>query len=174
MSADGVAGQGEGRWLHAVAGGCELLLDGGRSQHVWAGDVPAGTAEWQGRVLPAIDLSALLAPAPIPAAERGGARTRTLVAYGAGRDDPQALVLAVDAVRGLAALPPDAVVGLPPLSAAFGGLFDGIAVAPVEGSYPLCVRRDLDPAVLERLVATQAARGGGARPGRAAGGGEAR
>jgi hypothetical protein len=165
MSAAAVEKDG-GRWLHAVAGGCDLLLDGGRSQHIWTGAAPAaGTAEWRGRVLPAIDLSALLTPTRPKAAE-AEAGDRTLVAYGAGRDDPQALVLAVDAVRGLASLAPSSIVGLPALSAAFAVLFDGIAVAPVEGSYPLCVRRDLDPALLERLVAARATRasGGGARP----------
>ncbi len=36
---------------------------------------------------------------------------------------------------------------LPPLSQRFAQLFDSIAIEPIDGRYPLCLRSKLDPKV---------------------------
>jgi hypothetical protein len=126
--------------LRVIAGGHELLLDSTRVQRV--STIASGHDEavaWEGRHLPVIDLAALLGDG---ASSRD---SRVVVIYG---DGAEAIGLAVDAVKGLVQLQPNGVAGLPPLSPTFALLFDAIAVEPVEGRHPLCLRSVLDPAAL--------------------------
>lgn len=137
--------------LRVAAGGHELLLDSGQVHRVWTVEALADeTVAWEGRDVPLVDLAALLADAVLSDTRRA------IVVYG---DSARPIALAVDAVRGLVQLRADGVAALPPFSPAFALLFDGIAVEPVEGRYPLCLRSVLDPAA---LTAGMADRGGAA------------
>ena len=131
--------------LRVVAGGHELLLDSARVQRV--STVAAGSAEpvaWEGRPVPVIDLAALLGDGA------SSAGSRVIIVFG---DGAEAIGLAVDAVKGLVQLQPNGVAALPPLSPRFALLFDGIAVEPVEGRHPLCLRSVLDPTALSAVAA---------------------
>jgi len=115
--------------LRVAAGGHELLLDSGQVHRVWTVEALVDeTVAWEGRDVPLVDLAALLADVA-PSDTR-----RAIVVYG---DSAGPIALAVDAVRGLVQLRADGVAALPALSPAFALLFDGIAVEPVEGRYPL-------------------------------------
>jgi chemotaxis signal transduction protein len=122
--------------LRVIAGGHELLLDSAHVQRVWTAESCRDEAvEWQGRDVPLIDLAVLLSDDVPPDGPR------IVVVYG---DEANAIGLAVDAVRGLVQLGADGIAALPPLSEAFVLLFEGIAVEPVEGRHPLCLRSLLD------------------------------
>jgi chemotaxis signal transduction protein len=126
--------------LRVVAGGHELLLDSSQVQRVSTTGAGGDEAvEWESRHVPVIDLAALLG-GPVPSEG-----SRVIVVYGEG---VKAIGLAVDAIRGLVQLGPNGVAALPPLSPGFALLFDGIAVEPVEGRHPLCLRSVLDLAAL--------------------------
>lgn len=136
--------------LRVVAGGHELLLDSGQVHRVWTVErLDDEAVVWEGRDVPLIDLAALLGDA-------ASDDRRAIVIYG---DAARLIALAVGAVKGLVQLGADGVAALPPLSAAFALLFDGIAVEPVEGRHPLCLRSVLD---LAALTASTADRGGAA------------
>jgi chemotaxis signal transduction protein len=140
--------------LRIVAGGHELLLDSVHVQRVWTAESRRDeTVEWRGRDVPLIDLAALLGDDVPPDGPR------IVVVYG---DDANAIGLAVDAVRGLVQLDADGIAALPALSAAFTLLFEGIAVEPVEGRHPLCLRSLLDAAALAAASRAHRAERGGA------------
>jgi hypothetical protein len=131
--------------LRVVAGGHELLLDSAQVQRVWTTGTGRDEAvERDGRGVPVLDLAALLGDC-VPSGD-----ARVIVVYGEGA---KAIALAVDAVKGLVQLRPDGVAALPPLSPEFALLFDGIAVEPVDGRHPLCLRSVLDPAALAAFAA---------------------
>jgi hypothetical protein len=139
--------------LHALAGGHELLLDGGRVQRVWTEAAIAGnTLAWEGGDLPLVDLVAMLGR------NTPSTTARVIVVY--GQDKADAIALAVDEVRGLVTLGLDGVAALPALSPPFALLFDAIAVEPVEGRHPLCVRTRLNAASLVATSSALAAAGG--------------
>jgi hypothetical protein len=137
--------------LHVVAGGHELFLHGALVQRVWEVDaLPGRAVGWAGRDIPLVDLAEMLRNDARPQA------ARIMIVY--GREDDEPIALAVDDVRGLVTVSADGVAALPPVSEAFALLFDTIAVQPIEGRHPLCVRSRLDvPAV----VAASRAHGGG-------------
>ena len=126
--------------LRASAGGHELLLAATSVRRVLKGAAAArDVAAWAGRDLPSLDLSVMLG---------GGALDRpdpVLIIYAAGEDDGNAVVLTVDAVKGLVTLGPNALRQLPPISERFAQLFDAIAVEAIDGRHPLCLRARLDP-----------------------------
>jgi chemotaxis signal transduction protein len=139
--------------LRVVAGEHELLLDSAHVQRVWTAESCRDkVVEWQGSDIPLIDLAGLLGNDLPPDG------SRIVVVYG---DDSNAIGLAVDAVRGLVQLGADGIAALPPLSEAFVLLFEGIAVEPVEGRHPLCLRSLIDAAALAAAShAHRAERGG--------------
>jgi len=127
--------------LRIVAGGHELLLDSTQVQRVWtAGSRGDEAGAWE------------RGDAPSEAA-------RIVVIYGV--DAASAIGLAVDEVKGLVQLGAEAIAALPPLAALFALLFDGIAVEPVEGRHPLCLRAGLDVAALMAVSVARQADGGG-------------
>ncbi len=140
--------------LRIVAGGHELLLDSTQVQRVWtAGSRGDEAGAWERSDVPLLDLAALLrGDAPSEAA-------RIVVIYGANA--ASAIGLAVDEVKGLVQLGAEAIAALPPLAALFALLFDGIAVEPVEGRHPLCLRAGLDVAALMAASVARQADGGG-------------
>jgi chemotaxis signal transduction protein len=138
--------------LRVVAGGHELLLDSARVQRVWTVEADDDQAVAQeGSAVPRIDLAALLGASTL----QDG--TRAIVVYG---DGAAAIGLMVDSVKGLVQLAPEGVAALPPLSPAFALLFDGIAVEPIDGGHPLCLRAALDPAALAEAAAASSAADG--------------
>ncbi len=77
----------------------------------------------------------------------GGAPARAdgaVILYAAGDGYEQAITLAVDEVKGLVTLGPQALARLPAISARFAQLFDAIAVEPIDGHHPLRLRARLD------------------------------
>ncbi len=116
---------------HLRVGACgqELLLPSPSVQRVSDGGLVS-----DGR--PTLDLSRLL----------GGGPGEVIILYGEGE---AGILLAVDEVRGLVAVREEMLARLPPLSPRFGQLFDSIAIEPIDGRYPLCLRKRLDPMALE-------------------------
>jgi chemotaxis signal transduction protein len=120
--------------LRATAGEYELLLD---SASVRGVSEAGRVAAWADRDLPLLDLALTL----------GGSRVRSdgaVILYAAGDSDDQAITLAVDEVKGLVTLDPQALARLPAISARFAQLFDAIAVEPIDGHHPLRLRARLD------------------------------
>ena len=120
--------------LRATAGEYELLLE---SASVRGVSEAGEAAAWAGRDLPLLDLTLTL----------GGASVRpdgVVILYAAGEGDEHAITLAVDEVKGLVTLGPDALARLPAISARFAQLFDAIAIEPIDGSHPLRLRARLD------------------------------
>lgn len=120
--------------LRATAGEYDLLLE---SASVRGVSEAGGAAAWADRELPLLDLALTLGGAP---ARADGA----VILYAAGDSDEQAITLAVDEVKGLVTLDPQALVRLPAISARFAQLFDAIAVEPIDGHHPLRLRARLD------------------------------
>jgi hypothetical protein len=119
--------------LRAAAGGHELLLDSASVRRVSeAGDAASDD-------LPFLDLSLLL----------GGEVSGNAVVVCAGADG-EAIALAVDEVKGLVTLGPNALRRLPAISARFAQLFDAIAVEAIDGRHALCLRSRLDIRAIER------------------------
>jgi len=120
--------------LRATAGEYDLLLESAAVRGVSeAGEAAA----WADRELPLLDLALTLGGAP---ARADGA----VILYAAGDSDEQAITLAVDEVKGLVTLGPQALARLPAISARFAQLFDAIAVEPIDGHHPLRLRARLD------------------------------
>jgi chemotaxis signal transduction protein len=120
--------------LRAAAGGHELLLDSASVRRVSAvGDAAGGD-------LPFLDLSLLLG---------GETSGNAVVVYAAG--DSDAIALAVDEVKGLVTLGPNALRRLPAISERFAQLFDAITVEAIDGRHALCLRSRLDIRAIERL-----------------------
>jgi chemotaxis signal transduction protein len=120
--------------LRATAGEYDLLLE---SASVRGVSEAGGAAAWANRELPLLDLALTLGGAP---ARADGA----VILYAAGDGDEQAITLAVDEVKGLVTLGPQALARLPAISARFAQLFDAIAVEPIDGHHPLRLRARLD------------------------------
>jgi len=120
--------------LRATAGEYDLLLE---SASVRGVSEAGGAAAWADRELPLLDLALTLGGAP---ARADGA----VILYAAGDSDEQAITLAVDEVKGLVTLGPQALARLPAISARFAQLFDAIAVEPIDGHHPLRLRARLD------------------------------
>jgi hypothetical protein len=120
--------------LRATAGEYELLLE---SASVRGVSEAGGAAAWADRDLPHLDLALTLGGAPVRA---DGA----VILYAAGDGDKQAITLAVDEVKGLVTLGPQALVRLPAISVRFAQLFDAIAVEPIDGHHPLRLLARLD------------------------------
>ena len=120
--------------LRATAGEYDLLLE---SASVRGVSEAGGAAAWADRELPLLDLALTLGGAP---ARADGA----VILYAAGDGDEQAITLAVDEVKGLVTLGPQALARLPAISARFAQLFDAIAVEPIDGHHPLRLRARLD------------------------------
>jgi hypothetical protein len=120
--------------LRATAGEYDLLLE---SASVRGISEAGGAAAWADRELPLLDLALTLGGAP---ARADGA----VILYAAGDGDEQAITLAVDEVKGLVTLGPQALARLPAISARFAQLFDAIAVEPIDGHHPLRLRPRLD------------------------------
>ena len=120
--------------LRATAGEYDLLLE---SASVRGVSEAGGAAAWADRELPLLDLALTLGGAP---ARADGA----VILYAAGDGDEQAITLAVDEVKGLVTLGPQALARLPAISARFAQLFDAIAVEPIDGHHPLRLRPRLD------------------------------
>ena len=121
--------------LRATAGEYDLLLE---SASVRGVSEAGGAAAWAGRELPLLDLALTLGGAP---ARADGA---VILYAAAGDSDEQAITLAVDEVKGLVTLGPQALARLPAISARFAQLFDAIAVEPIDGHHPLRLRARLD------------------------------
>ena len=120
--------------LRATAGEYDLLLE---SASVRGVSEAGGAAAWADRERPLLDLALTLGGAP---ARADGA----VILYAAGDSDEQAITLAVDEVKGLVTLGPQALARLPAISARFAQLFDAIAVEPIDGHHPLRLRARLD------------------------------
>lgn len=120
--------------LRATVGEYDLLLE---SASVRGVSEAGGAAAWADRELPLLDLALTLGGAP---ARADGA----VILYAAGDGDEQAITLAVDEVKGLVTLGPQALARLPAISARFAQLFDAIAVEPIDGHHPLRLRPRLD------------------------------
>ena len=120
--------------LRATAGEYELLLE---STSVRGVSEAGGAAAWADRDLPLLDLALTLGGAP---ARADGA----VILYTAGDGDEESITLAVDEVKGLVTLGPQALARLPAISARFAQLFDAIAVEPIDGHHPLRLRPRLD------------------------------
>jgi len=120
--------------LRATAGEYELLLE---SASVRGVSEVGAAASWADRDLPVLDLG--LALGGVPACADGA-----VILYATGDGDEQAITLAVDEVKGLVTLGPQALARLPAISERFGQLFDGIAVEPIDGHHPLRLRTRLD------------------------------
>ena len=120
--------------LRATAGEYDLLLE---SAAVLGVSEAGGAAAWADRELPLLDLALTLGGVP---ARADGA----VILYAAGDSDEQAITLAVDEVKGLVTLGPQALARLPAISARFAQLFDAIAVEPIDGHHPLRLRARLD------------------------------
>jgi chemotaxis signal transduction protein len=120
--------------LRATAGEYDLLLESAAVRGV---SEAGGAAAWADRELPVLDLALTLGGAP---ARADGA----VILYAAGDGDEQAITLAVDEVKGLVTLGPQALARLPAISARFAQLFDAIAVEPIDGHHPLRLRARLD------------------------------
>jgi hypothetical protein len=129
--------------LRATAGEYELLLE---STSVRGLSAAGGAAAWADRELPLLDLALTLGGAP---ARTDGA----VILYAAGDGDEQAITLAVDEVKGLVTLSPQALARLPAISARFAQLFDAIAVEPIDGHHPLRLRPRLDLQAIRRVDA---------------------
>jgi chemotaxis signal transduction protein len=122
-----------------------MLLDSASVRRVSeTGEAARDVAAWAGRDLPSLDLSRMLGGGRL---DRSGG---VLIIYAAGDDDGGAVVLAVDEVKGLVTLGPNALARLPPISDRFAQLFDAIAVEPIDGRHPLCLRARLDIGAIER------------------------
>jgi hypothetical protein len=120
--------------LRATAGEYELLLESASVRGVSA----AGeAAAWAGRDLPRLDLTLTLGGAPVRP-------DGVVILYATGDGDEQAITLAVDEVKGLVTLGPNALARLPPISTRFAQLFDAIAIEPIDGGHPLRLRAHLD------------------------------
>ncbi|MGZ3339714.1 MAG: hypothetical protein ACXWLB_16600 [Reyranella sp.] len=126
--------------LRATAGGYDLLLESAAVRGVAEAGV---VAAWADRQLPLLDLALTLGGAP---ARADGA----VILYAAGNSDEQAITLAVDEVKGLVTLGPQALARLPAISARFAQLFDAIAVEPIDGHHPLRLRARLDLQAIRR------------------------
>jgi chemotaxis signal transduction protein len=120
--------------LRATAGEYDLLLESAAVRGV---SEAGGAAAWADRELPLLDLALTLGGAP---ARADGA----VILYAAGDGDEQAITLAVDEVKGLVTLGPQALARLPAISARFAQLFDAIAVEPSACHHPLRLRTRLD------------------------------
>jgi chemotaxis signal transduction protein len=120
--------------LRATAGEYELLLE---SASVRGVSEAGGATAWADRDLPLLDLALTLGGAPVRA-------DGVVILYAAGDGNEQAITLAVDEVKGLVTLGPQALVRLPAISARFAQLFDAIAVEPIDGHHPLRLRARLD------------------------------
>jgi chemotaxis signal transduction protein len=120
--------------LRATAGEYELLLESAAVRGV---SEAGGAAAWADRELPLLDLALTLGG--VPARAEGA-----VILYAAGDGDEQAITLAVDEVKGLVTLGPQALARLPAISARFAQLFDAIAVEPIDGHHPLRLRARLD------------------------------
>jgi chemotaxis signal transduction protein len=120
--------------LRATAGEYELLLESAAVRGV---SEAGGAAARADRELPLLDLALTLGGVP---ARADGA----VILYAAGDGDEQAITLAVDEVKGLVTLGPQALARLPAISARFAQLFDAIAVEPIDGHHPLRLRTRLD------------------------------
>jgi hypothetical protein len=125
-------------YLRAVAGGHELLIDSASVLRVSEVDETAATS---GDAFALLDLATLLGD---------GAPGRIVIVCAAGEDDAGPLALAVDEVKGLVTLDTKAVMRLPLLSDRFAQLFDGIAIVPIDGRHPLCLRSRLDLNAIQR------------------------
>jgi len=124
--------------LRATAGEYELLLESASVRGVSAAGEAAGdVANRAGRDLPLLDLAMTLSGAPVRA-------DGVVILYATGDGNEQAVRLAVDEVKGLLTLAPDALARLPAISARFGQLFDAIAIEPIEGRHALRLRARLD------------------------------
>ena len=120
--------------LRATAGEYDLLLE---SASVRGVSEAGGAAAWADRERPLLDLALTLGGVP---ARADGA----VILYAVGDGDEQAITLAVDEVKGLVTLGPQALARLPAISARFAQLFDAIAVEPIDGHHPLRLRARLD------------------------------
>ena len=124
--------------LRATAGEYELLLESSSVRSVSeAGEAAGDVAARAGRDLPLLDLTRTLSGAPV---QPDG----VVILYSAGEGDEHTITLAVDEVKGLVTLDPDALARLPAISARFAQLFDAIAIEPIDGSHPLRLRARLD------------------------------
>jgi chemotaxis signal transduction protein len=132
--------------LRASAGGHELLLEAGSVRRVAMADAVAhDIASWAGRALPVLDLSQRLGGRPLDRSEG------MVIIYAADDDTGDgAVVLAVDEVKGLITLNPQALMWLPAVSERFARFFDAIAIEPIDGRHPLCLRARLDVQAIEQ------------------------
>jgi chemotaxis signal transduction protein len=132
-------------FLRASAGGHDLLIDCASVQRVAEADSEArDVAIWAGRDLPVVDLSWKLGGWPLDRSHCA------VIIYAAEFDQEGAVVLAVDEINGLVNLEPRALVRLPTIPGRFPHFFDRIAVEPVDGRHPLCLRERLDIWAIER------------------------
>ena len=124
--------------LRATAGEYELLLESTSVRGVSAASEAAGAVTARaGRDLPLLDLTLTLGGAPVRP-------DGVVILYATGEGDEHAITLAVDEVKGLVTLGPDALARLPAISARFAQLFDAIAIEPIDGGHPLRLRAHLD------------------------------
>jgi hypothetical protein len=124
--------------LRATAGEYELLLESASVRGVSeTGEAVGAVTARAGRDLPLLDLTLTLSGAPVRP-------DGVVILYATGEGDEQAITLAVDEVKGLVTLGPDALARLPAISARFAQLFDAIAIEPIDGSHPLRLRARLD------------------------------
>jgi hypothetical protein len=124
--------------LRATAGEYELLLESASVRGVSeTGEAVGAVTARAGQDLPLLDLTLTLSGAPVRP-------DGVVILYATGEGDEQAITLAVDEVKGLVTLGPDALARLPAISARFAQLFDAIAIEPIDGSHPLRLRARLD------------------------------
>ena len=132
-------------FLRASAGGHDLLLDCASVQRAAEADRDEpDIATWAGRDLPILDLSWKLGGWPL---DRSNC---AVIIYAAEFDQNGAVVLAVDEINGLVNLEPQALARLPTIPGRVPPFFDRIAVEPIDGRYPLCLRERLDIWAIER------------------------
>jgi len=125
--------------LRATAAGHELLLEAAAVRHVSeARQAAAHAPAWAGRDLVLLDLVTTLGGDAAPSPER------VFIVYAAGDTGDDAVMLAVDEIKGLVTVAPHALMKLPAISARFAQLFDAIAVEPIDGCHPLRLRAPLD------------------------------
>jgi chemotaxis signal transduction protein len=132
-------------FLRATAGGYDLLLDCAAVQRVAEAErEERDITAWAGRALPVLDLSWKLGGWPL---DRSNC---AVIIYAAEFDQNGAVVLAVDEINGLVNLEPQALMRLPTIPGRSPLFFDRIAVEPIDGRYPLCLRERLDIWAIER------------------------
>lgn len=116
-------------YVHGRIGDYRLLLPAERVLEVWPGRAGAPGGRWRARDLPEVDLRDLLGVTP--------ASESAHVAYGAGPDDADTVVLTLDGIVGLLALDTDALTTLPAMSTRAAALFDAVTREPVDARHLL-------------------------------------